>query len=133
MTDYKYSHEHNLTFKITKIEYNGNYLAKIIEIPAINVQAPSREELRKEIRVSLKIYFETACDNHERINVLFTDDLNIDSRIKGIKVICYSKVKTHQPYVHNEGLQNKRRIVLNSIKYIYSRVTYFFLLLFLKK
>ena len=133
MTDYKYSHQHNLTFRITKTSYNRNYLGTIIEIPAINVQAPTREELRKEIVISLKTYFETACDNHEKINVIFRDDLKIDDRIEAIKVICYTKVKTQESFMHYSKFKDNSKIILKSSKYIYSKVTYFFLLMFLKK
>lgn len=133
MTDYKYSHQHNLTFRITKTSYNVNYLANIIEIPAINVQAPTREELRKEILISLKMYFENACDNHEKINVIFRDDLKIDDRIEAIKVVCYTKVKTQESFMHYSKFKDKSKIILKSSKYIYSKVTYFFLLMFLKK
>ncbi|MDR4510758.1 MAG: type II toxin-antitoxin system HicB family antitoxin [Nitrososphaeraceae archaeon] len=133
MTDYKYSHHHNLTLRITKINYNGNYLASIIEIPAIKFQASTREELRKEIRISLKMYFETACDNHEKINVIFRDDLKIDDRMESIKVICFTKVKTKESFKDNTKFKNKRKIILKTSKYVYSRVTYFFLLLLLKK
>ena len=133
MTDYKYSHQHNLTFRITKTGYNEYYLANIIEIPAIIVRASSREELQKEIRVSLKLYFETACDKHEKINVIFTDDLNIYDSINRIKVICYSKVNTDRSHEDNPKSENKKRGITKSIKFIYARVTYFFLSLFLKK
>jgi len=133
MTDYKYSHHHNLTLRITQINYNGYYLASIIEIPAIKVQASTREELRKEILISLKMYFETACDNHEKINLIFRDDLKIDDRMESIKVICYTKVKRQESFKDNAKFNNKRKIILKTSKYVYSRVSYFFLLLLLKK
>lgn len=133
MPDYKYSHQHDLTFKITKINDNENYLANIIEIPAINVQASTIEDLRKEIRISLKMYFETASDYHEKINVIFIDDLKIEDRIESIKVICYTKVKTQESFMYNAKSKNKTKIILKTIKYVYSKVTYYFLLLLLKK
>jgi hypothetical protein len=105
----------------------------MIEIPAINVQASTREELRKELRDSLKVYFESISDNHEKIKVIFNTDITIENGKECIKVICYSKIDPKISWNNKLRFNKKINLILKHLKYTFTKVSYLLLLMILKK